>query len=150
MRMHFLIRFPEYVLAIRLVQNRESQWCIWIVYVSENCWFLCSCSILSLHARRFSMIGLRVELKTVQRCTFIFSRKRMRVVATLRSTVAISAEELPTQWDLIMRDQLPPPHHRLFFVRDLYTVRFLSQAQFRSFSFISSWSTRSVLALSGT
>ena len=25
MRMHFLIRLPEYVLAIQLVQNRESQ-----------------------------------------------------------------------------------------------------------------------------
>ena len=38
----------------------------------------------------------------------------MRVVATLRSTVAISAEVCPTQWDLILRAQPPPPHHRLF------------------------------------
>ena len=66
MRMHFLNKLPEYELAIQHVQTRGSPLHFGLSHhiacVKFNDGFLSrSCSILSLYAQRFGMIGSRVE-----------------------------------------------------------------------------------------
>ena len=96
MRMHFLNKLPEYMLVIQLVQDRGSQLHFGLSSLYLSCEIQLWVLVVYLHHSELHRVAFQDDwiasrMKNSAKMLLIFSRKRMRIVASLRSTVAISA-----------------------------------------------------------